>query len=173
MICKKCNVEIPSHFEYMIAQNICGKCGSKLMLPLAMKIFLDLKKRLNDEVEFVMDKQMVCERVAMFVVSNYEVHPIGGKLATETINTTNAKIKAQDVVIASLEQDDDMTAEEIRQQEASRAEDIAAAREMGLNIDELGDDEEFVSQVDDDRVERRKRLAAQVKTGVGVIKRVS
>lgn len=169
MECKKCLVHIPNEYEFIISQNVCPKCGNKLMLDAAMKIFIDLKKRLN-EVEFVMDKATVCERVAMFIVSNYEVIPHGQKIsAHEQVNNISTKFNMLKDQISSIDEDVELSAEQIRLQEAERAEEIAIAREMGMNVDGLEDGEEMVSgKVDDDRIQRLKKLANSAKSGVMV-----
>lgn len=206
MQCKKCEIEVPSQFEYVLTKNVCPKCGNKLMPDQAMKVYIDLKKRLN-EVEFVMDKATVCERVAMFVVTNYEVIPMGSsKPAVETVETdaavpleptkpaptaqTAAEKRAADAAaiakfqaeLAAIANDDtDMTAEEIRAEEAARAEELAIAREMGMEVGEdddfdLEDGEELVTGATDaNRIQRLKKLAATTKMSksgrVGMIKR--
>lgn len=185
MQCKKCEIEIPSQFEYVLSKNVCPKCGNKLMADAAMKVYIDLKTRLH-EVEFVMDKNTVCERVAMFLITNYEVLPLKpGKTTPATTTAENAaenaaaveKFKAELASIAN--QDADLTPEEIRAEEAARAEELAIAREMGMDVsDALNDGEEMVSgRVDNDRVQRLKKLAASSQISktekVGVIKRLS
>lgn len=70
----KCSIDVPSSFEFAIMSNKCPKCGFKLLPELAMKTFLDLKARLK-EVELVMDPAVNYERIAMFIISNYEVIP--------------------------------------------------------------------------------------------------
>lgn len=164
MECKKCLIDIPSQFEFVLSKNLCPKCGNKLMADAAMKVYVDLKKRLN-EVEFVMDKALVCERVAMFVVANYEVIPLHAlpKLpTTEAVETFKAQL-------ASIDVDEDLSSDEIRVQEAARAEELAVAREMGMNVDELEDGEEIVSgRIDADRIQRLKKLAMSSKSGVMV-----
>lgn len=202
MQCKKCEIEVPSQFEYALAKNVCPKCGNKLMADHAMKVYLDLKKRLH-EVEFVMDKTTVCERVAMFIVTNYEIIPPAGFKQEAAVESTVsleapgtptpqtaaqkraveeaalAKWKAELAAIAN-DEGGDLTAEEIRAEEAARAEELALAREMGLDPDfddeVLEDDEEMVSGAPDvDRLQRLKKLAATSrlsKSGqVGMIKR--
>jgi hypothetical protein len=185
MQCKKCEIDIPSQFEFALAQNVCPKCGNKLMPDAAMKVFIDLKTRLH-EVEFVMDKSVVCERVAMFLITNYEVNSLspGAKsTATKTPITTAtqnaasdaaavAKFKAELASIAEdMDSDIELTPEEIRAEEAARAEDLVAAREMGIDPD-LADGEEMVSgRVDNDRVQRLKKLAMATKGEIGAIKR--
>ena len=185
MQCKKCEIEVPSQFEYALAKNLCPKCGNKLMADQAMKVYLDLKKRLN-EVEFVMDKATVCERVAMFVVTNYEVIPLDasrptkGEAPSKITPTTDAEdiAKFQAELAAIADEDQDLSAEEIRAEEAARAEELAIAREMGMDVDDLEDGEEMVSgKVDSSRIQRLKKLAASgqmAKAGqVGLIKRSS
>ena len=176
MECKKCEIEVPSQFEYVLSRNVCPKCGNKLMADGAMKVYMDLKKRL-DEVEFVMDKATVCERVAMFVITNYEVTPLDPTLSTtkpvktaaDTVVSNKHAVDTFKAQLASLDEDPDLTAEEIRAQEALRAEDIAAAREMGMDMDELGEDEELVSGTPDaDRIQRLKKLAMSSKAGAMV-----
>jgi hypothetical protein len=174
MECKKCEIDVPSQFEFILAQNTCPKCGNKLMNDGAMKIYLDLKKRLN-EVEFVMDKAVVCERVAMFVINNYEVLPLNTTdEQPRKLSASGEKIVANEDAVSSFRaklaaidasESDDMTSDEIRAEEAARAEDIATAREMGMDVDE-----EMVSgAVDEKKVQRLKKLA---RTGqVGMIKR--
>jgi hypothetical protein len=188
MQCKKCDIEIPAQFEYALAKNVCPKCGNKLMQDAAMKVYIDLKTRLH-EVEFVMDKATVCERVAMFLITNYEVVPFKlGKtsavpspvLASEKAQENAAdiaKFKAELAAIANSD-DSNLSAEEIRAEEAARAEELAIAREMGMDVEGLADGEEAVSgKVDNDRVQRLKKLAASTqiaKTGqVGLIKRTT
>ena len=184
MECKKCNIEIPSQFEYILKQNVCPKCGNRLMPDAAMKVYIDLKMRLN-EVEFVMDKHIVCERVAMFLIQNYEVLPLRiGKApvpAAETAANDAAavvKFKAELAALANdMDSDSALSAEEIRAEEAARAEELAIAREMGMDVTEsLEDSEEMVSgKADNSRIQRLKKLAASSqisKTGqVGIIKR--
>lgn len=197
MQCKKCEIDIPSQFEFALAQNVCPKCGNKLMPDAAMKVFIDLKTRLH-EVEFVMDKSVVCERVAMFLITNYEVVPLSPgvrstaakapiKTATEKAEVDAvalARFKAESAAIAEdmySGQDADLSPEEIRAEEAARAEELAIAREMGIEVPEdLQDGEEMVSgRVDNDRVQRLKKLAMATKGQmaakgqVGVIKRQS
>lgn len=192
MECKKCSVVIPSQFEYVLSQNVCPKCGNKLMPDVAMKVYIDLKTRLQ-EIEFVMDKTIVCERVAMFLITNYDVAPLGQSKPTPTIpaqvqakplqtaaekaeaNAADvAKFKAQLAAIAN-DIDNDLTPDEIRAEEAARAEDLAAAREMDIDIDVDADEELVTGRVDNDRLQRLKKLAAtsqMSKTGqVGMIKR--
>ena len=169
MQCKKCEIEIPAQFEFVLSKNVCPKCGNKLMADAAMKVYMDLKKRLN-EVEFVMDKTLVCERVAMFVVTNYEVIPLhtSSKPGTPVGRTTEAveTFKAQ---LATIEADEDLSPDEIRAQEAARAEELATAREMGMDVDDLEDGEEMISgKVDADRIQRLKKLAVSNKSGVMV-----
>ena len=163
MECKKCNIEVPAQFEFALAKNICPKCGNKLMADQAMKVYLDLKKRLH-EVEFVMDKATVCERIAMFMISNYEVMPVGGRAKEQS----SASVEVMKQQLAGLERDDDLTPDEIRAQEAQRAEELAVAREMGFNVDDIDGDEELVTGIDQDRVERLKKLAQSGKSGVMV-----
>jgi len=201
MQCKKCEIEVPSQFEYVLVKNVCPKCGSKLMPDQVMKVYIDLKKRLN-EVEFVMDKATVCERVAMFVVTNYEVislssaksqveQPVVEAAPLEPTNPppqTAAEKRAADAEavakfqaeLAAIANDEDMTADEIRAEEAARAEELAMAREMDIDLDDadmdLDDGEELVTgAVDANRLQRLKKLAATAKmskTGrVGLIKR--
>jgi hypothetical protein len=167
MECKKCNVEVPSQFEYVLSQNVCPKCGQKLMATQAMAIYLELKTKLK-EIEFVMDMDIVCERIAMFMVSNYEVMPLGNKnnssIKEQAKLDTNIndldKITAIKAQLASIAEDGDLSPEEIRAEEASRAEEIAAARESGLDPDLIGDEEEMVSgKIDEERVRRLKKLA--------------
>lgn len=199
MECKKCSVNIPSEFEFILAQNVCPKCGTKLMPDAAMKTYVDLKKRLS-EVEFVgLGWSVVCERIAMFVVSNYEIAPLNGAVVTKSATAAKASVpttaenaaaeaaaiarfKAESASIAedmySSNDEDDLSAEEIRAQEAARAEDLVAAREMGMDYEGLEDGEEMVTgRADNDRLQRLKKLAAtsQIsKTGsVGMIKRSS
>lgn len=205
MQCKKCEIDIPSQFEFVLAQNVCPKCGNKLMPDAAMAVYLDLKKRLQ-EVEFVMDKTTVCERVAMFLITNYEVAPLG-TIPSRTVPTVQApqapqtprpqtaaekaaadaaavaKFKAELAAIANG--DDNLSAEEIRAEEAARAEELAIAREMGMDPEindssdfELEDGEELVTgAVDASRLQRLKKLAATSKISksgqVGMIKRSS
>lgn len=173
MECKKCQVDIPSAFEYVIAKNVCPKCGNKLMRQEVMAAYLDLKNRLN-EVEFVMDKTTVCERVAMFVVSNYEVAPIGGTLPKQQTQVQTSKttvaLPTIEEMESALEEDPNLSPEEIREQEAARAEDIATAREMGFS--DLTEDEELVTgALDSNKVERLKRLAAASKSGGFTVRR--
>lgn len=176
MQCKKCDIDIPAQFEYVLTKNVCPKCGNKLMADTAMKVYVDLKKRLN-EVEFVMDKATVCERVAMFLITNYEIAPINGstltkiKTASETADDNKQVVeqfKAQLAAIADA--DSDLSPEEIRRQEAARAEEIAEAREMDLDTDEmLEDGEELVTgRIDADRIQRLKKLAIAGNTGIKV-----
>lgn len=201
MECKKCLVDVPSQFEYVLVKNVCPKCGNKLMADQAMKVYIDLKKRLN-EVEFVMDKATVCERVAMFVVTNYEILPLGPISQSIAVSTTTAeelaplvttapttvadKRAADSVALAKFkaelasiaENDLSLSADEIRAEEAARAEELAIAREIGMDVDGLEDGEEMVSgKVDPSRVQRLKKLAATAqitKTGqAGMIKRSS
>lgn len=177
MECKKCLVNIPNEFEFILSQNVCPKCGNKLMADVAMKIYMDLKKRLH-EVEFIMDKTVVCERIAMFVVTNYEIIPLGGtkiQNTQPTINSHNA-VEAFKAQLASIDTDIelDTTAEDIRAEEAMRAEELIAAREMGMDVDNLeeDDDEEIVSgRIDVDRVQRLKKLAISSKSG-GIVRRI-
>ena len=194
MQCKKCEIEIPSTFEFALAQNLCPKCGNKLMPDVAMKVYMDLKTRLQ-EVEFVMDKTTVCERVAMFLITNYEVVPLKGRVAAsssvaEPVKTATesaaenaaavAKFKAELAALAESD-DSELTAEEIRAEEAARAEEMAIAREMGMDPEfdvPLEDGEELISgRLDADRIQRLKKIAATsriAKTGqVGMIKRSS
>lgn len=206
MQCKKCEIEVPSQFEYVLAKNVCPKCGNKLMADQAMAVYLDLKKRLH-EVEFVMDKTTVCERVAMFVVTNYQIVPSGGLLPPKAESPVEskpamdppppptpqtaaekaaedaaaiAKFKAELAAIAAGD-DGDLTADEIRAEEAARAEELAIAREIGMDPDldiDLEDTEEAISgMVDPDRVQRLKKLAATTrmsKSGqIGKIKRTT
>lgn len=154
MECKKCAVQIPSEFEYVLSKNVCPKCGSKLLTDVAMRMYIDLKKRLG-EVEFVMDKNIVCERVAMFLITNYEVGPLAGMkvekpapvLTTEApseLETTPAPVKTSTelseeekhnleeykrIVAEIVEEDADLSPEQIRAEEAARAQDIMNARE--------------------------------------------
>jgi hypothetical protein len=186
MQCKKCDIEIPALYEYILKQNVCPKCGNKLMPDAAMKVFIDLKMRLN-EVEFVMDKNIVCERIAMFLIQNYEVLPLRiGKApitAAQTMANNNATVAKFNAELAAIANDtggadDNISAEEIRAEEAARAEELAIAREMGMDMEDLPDGEEMVSgKIDADRVQRLKKLAASSqisKTGqVGMIKRSS
>lgn len=188
MKCKKCEIEIPSQFEYVLSKNVCPKCGDKLMADAAMKVYIDLKTRLH-EVEFTMNEDTVCERVAMFLITNYEVVPFKlGKsyassptTATETAEENAAAIAKFKAAMAEIANDEvDLSPEEIRAEEAARAEDLAAAREMGMDLDdnELEDGEEMVTGgVTADRLQRLKKLAASnqiAKTGqVGMIKRNS
>lgn len=178
MECKKCNIHIPSEFEFVLAQNVCPKCGSKIMNDTAMKVYIDLRKRLS-EVEFVMDKAIVCERIAMFMINNYEVSPLNptaeqhNKITTsgEKLTSTQSAVEVFKAKLASLDEvdTDELTNEEIRAEEAARAEELAIAREMGISMG-IGDDEEMVTGlVDTNKVQRLKKLAA---TGqVGLIKR--
>jgi len=186
MQCKKCLIEIPAQFEYILSKNVCPKCGNKLMVDAAMKVYMDLKTRLH-EVEFVMDKAIVCERIAMFLITNYEVVPFQpGKTSAVPTPVTAAekmqenaadiaKFKAQ---LASIAEQDDsnLSAEEIRAEEAARAEELAIAREMGIDISMVEGEEMVSGKTDNDRVQRLKKLAAATKqiasTGqVGLIKR--
>lgn len=164
MECNKCKVEVPAQFEFALSKNICPKCGSKLMVDIAMKTYLDLKKRLH-EVEFVMDKNTVCERIAMFIVMNYQVGSLSSSSSIiEKTVSNNDKMKQ---LMAGLDEEEDLTAEEIREQEAVRADEIAAAREMGIDIE----DEELISgKSDDSKIERLKRLAISSKAG-GIVRR--
>ncbi len=179
MECKKCNINVPSEFEFVLSKNLCPKCGNKLMNDGAMKVYIDLRKRLN-EVEFVMDKAIVCERIAMFLINNYEVLPLNptaeqhNKISTaaEKLTSTQNSVEIFKAKLASLDtiDSDELTNEEIRAEEAERAEELAAAREMGFGTGD--DDEEMVSgAIDMDKVQRLKKLAL---TGqVGLIKRSS
>lgn len=174
MECKKCSIEVPAQFEFVLSQNVCPKCGSKLMADAAMKVYIDLKKRLH-EVEFVMDKATVCERVAMFLVTNYNISSLDGT-PVQAASLDKAKeaalVKAQMAVLDGV--DEDLSAEEIRAEEAARAEELALAREFGLDVEpsdlDLDADEELVTgAVDSNRIQRLKKLAT---TGqVGMIKR--
>lgn len=161
MDCNKCKVAVPAEFEYILSKNVCPKCGNKLMPDQTMKAYIDLKKKLH-QVEFVMDKTMVCERIAMFLVTNYDIAPInennsknnttiGSKSAVETF-------KAQ---LESLEDLPDISSEEIRAEEAARAEEISIAREMGMDID--GDEELISGGIDEERIRRLKSLASENK----------
>ncbi len=167
MECKKCSVNIPQEFEYALVSNICPKCGHKLMNDMAMKVYMDLKKRLSDEVEFIMDKAINCERVATFVINNYEVVPLGTiKIAASVVTDPINKMKAN---LALLEADETSTDEDIRAEEAARAEEIAIAREMGIDVD---DDEEIVTGlIDANKVQRLKKLAMGASGQLGKIKR--
>ncbi len=171
MECKKCSIEIPSQFEFVLSQNVCPKCGNKLMADAAMKVYVDLKKRLN-EVEFVMDKAVVCERVALFLVTNYNVSSFDSAPAQASHVIDKAKeaalIKAQ---MAALDGEEDLSAEEIRAEEAARAEELALAREYGLGSDLDSDEELVTGAIDSDRIQRLKKLA--VSGQVGLIKRSS
>lgn len=167
MKCNKCDIDIPSQFEYVLTKNLCPKCGSKIMTDAAMKVYIDIKNKL-DSVEFVMDKAIVCERIAMFMITNYEVIPLNGvssaskpiKTATETLVDNKLAIQTFKEQLASIEEDPDLTPAEIREQEALRAQDIIDAREMGMNVDDIDDDnEELVSGVDVNRIQRLKKLA--------------
>lgn len=165
MQCKKCDIEVPAQFEFVLAKNVCPKCGNKLMADAAMKVYLDLKKRLH-EVEFVMDKALVCERVAMFVVTNYEVIPLHMSKPVQAQMESIENFKAN---LASVEADEDLTPDEIRAQEAARAEELATAREMGMDVDELDEDEEMVTgKSNADRIQRLKKLAMSSNSGVMV-----
>jgi hypothetical protein len=178
MECKKCNINIPTEFEFVLSQNVCPKCGNKLMNDGAMKVYIDLKKKLG-EVEFVMDKAIVCERIAMFMINNYEVLPLNPTAdqynkvptATEKLTHSQTAVDIFKAKIASLDEidTDDITNEEIRAEEAARAEEMAIAREMGVSMG-MDDDEEMVSGlIDSNKVQRLKKLAL---TGqVGLIKR--
>lgn len=168
MECKRCLVDIPSVFEFAFAQNICPKCGKRLMADTAMNAYIDLKKRLQ-EVEFVMDKNTVCDRIAMFVVTNYEVLPLNSLLApAESKANGSKKIDLFKEQIASLDEDVDLSPEEIRAEEAARAEDIASAREMGLNVDNLDGEEMISGSSNAERVQRLKKLAMSNRAGVMV-----
>lgn len=168
MECKKCNTDIPSIFEYVLAQNICPKCGSKIMQDLVMKTYLDIKKRLN-EVEFVMDKGIVCDRIAMFMVNNYEIQPLSplGKNEKETpVITDKATLMEMKAQLPSIDidNDNDLSEEEIREQEAIRAGEIAEAREMGFNIDDNG--EVLNNNLTANRIARLKKIATSNKSVV-------
>lgn len=164
MKCNKCNIDIPAIFQYMISQNVCGKCGSKLLQASAMKAYLDIKNRLH-EVELVMDKEIVYERIAMFLVSNYDIKSLTGEMDTSSGQPLDAKLAAMDNALAVFENDENLTEQEIRDQEAQRAESLSLASEFGLNPDE-----EMVSGsgIDYNKVERLKRLASSSKTGAMV-----
>lgn len=174
MECKKCKVSVPSEYEYALAKNVCPKCGSKLLVDKAMKMYLDLKTKLAS-IEFVMDKSAVCERVAMFMITNYEVSPLTKEVeaveqsqeivVTEKKQTDIEKFKQQ---LATIEEDTDLTDDEIRAQEAFRAEEIAAAREMGVDVDDDMPELPIKNKVDVNRVERLKKLALSGNTGVRV-----
>jgi hypothetical protein len=179
MQCNKCKTNVPSEFEYVLNKNVCPKCGNKLMADAAMRVYMDLKKRL-DEVEFVMDKVIVCERIAMFMITNYEVIPLNAtssaaktiKTAHEAVADNKLAVETFKAQLASLDEDPDLSPEEIRAQEAARAEDIATAREMGMDVDDLDENEELVTgAVDADRIQRLKKLAISGKAGV-MVKRV-
>lgn len=182
MECKKCVLEIPNQFEFVLSKNMCPKCGNKLMTDGAMKVYIDLKKRLN-EVEFVMDKSVVCERVAMFMINNYEVLPLGanGRKDAAPITTAAEKsvqnkeaLDAFRAKLASLDEDPDMNEmsnEEIRAEEAARAEEIALAREVGMNVDIDPDEEIVTGLVDANKIQRLKKLA--ISGQMGLIKRSS
>lgn len=168
MKCNKCDTNVPNEFEFILQQNVCPKCGSKLMNPKAMEIYLELKKRLL-EVDMIMDKVATCERIAMFMINNYEVIPLAPSKSGKTngaAQVVDDVFRVQDEV---LNEDADLSADEIREQEALRAESIAAARELGFNVDGVGEDEELVgTKIDSDRVNRLKRLAMSGKSGVSV-----
>jgi hypothetical protein len=171
--CRKCNTNIPSQFEYVISQNVCPKCGAKLMAPAAMKVYLDLKDKLATGIEFVMDKTVVCERVAMFVVSNYQIAINGEALPNTTAATTvlddQAKAHMMKAQLAAMGADLDLSPEEIRAQEAARAAEIASAREADDTDDMLNEDEEIVTDsVNEERIRRLKKIALSSKSGFQV-----
>lgn len=168
MECKKCLVAVPSEYEYALSKNVCPKCGNKLMADSAMKIYMDLKKRLG-EVEFVMDKALVCERIAMFVVTNYEVTPLN--TSKQHIQGNLEAVEVLKSQLASIDTDEDLSPDDIRAEEATRAEELAIAREMGINVN-LDDEEEMISgRIDADRIQRLKKLAISGKSGV-MVKRI-
>lgn len=174
MECKNCKTDVPSIFEYALSKNVCPKCGNKLMADMAMKVYIDLKNRLG-EVEFVMDKAVVCERVAMFVVSNYEIIPLKINEHKQVVSRQTAEIIKQkdpiDEFIAAEENGEveDISIEDMRRAEARRA-------EMAMNS-EIDVDEEMISGnsglIDENRVQRLKALAASGNKSGPSVRRVS
>lgn len=182
MECKKCAVSVPAEYEYALTKNVCPKCGNKLLEDEAMKMYLDLKTKLAS-IEYVMDKNTVCERVAMFLITNYTVAPLVSTAAikssnsfspknTETLESKDvphaqAKVEQFKAQLATINDDGDLTDDEIRAQEAFRAEELAAAREMGMDIED-DDMPRPATAANADRVERLKKLALSGNTGVRV-----
>lgn len=169
MQCKKCDIDIPAQFEFALSKNMCPKCGNKLMADQAMKVYIDLKKRLG-EVEFVMDKGIVCERIAMFVVSNYELIPLKASAKKPKISQ-QASTEVEEISINPDDPLADMTPEEIRAEVEEEARLAALGAEFGMNLD---GDEEMVSSDGEDRQSRLERLKAMAggKSGT-MVRRVS
>lgn len=123
----KCSIDVPSSFEFAIMSNKCPKCGFKLLPELAMKTFLDLKARLK-EVELVMDPAVNYERIAMFIISNYEVIP------ASKATMSNRGSEENEISILTGEGGDLADDEELdRDKIAKEVENERLAADWGLN----------------------------------------
>jgi hypothetical protein len=75
MTCESCNTEIPAAFEHAVANNMCPKCGSKIMSAEKMEAFLHLRKDLSN-IQMSMDPSETVDRIVTHLVSNYLIRPL-------------------------------------------------------------------------------------------------
>lgn len=153
MECKKCNLDIPAIYEFSIARNMCPKCGGQLLHEELMKIFLDLKKQLAT-VQLTLDPTANCEKLAMFLVSNYEIKSI-----SKNLNQQNKlqQVEKREESLQTTVVEPEENIEEYRQRLATEAEEKLAALEFGLsnNLDEDLNDDQMK------KIERLRKVAMQ------------
>lgn len=169
MKCGKCSVDIPSSFEFAIKQNVCPKCGLKLMSDATMKVFFDLKQRLQ-EVELTMNPSANYERLALFLISNYEITPaIAALQVGEDKPMSNGLVLSgpEEELIQPTPPEPEESEEDIRREIADEAEKMRIARDWGM--DTTGPIDEATQK----RIEKLRSMAQRTAKSGAAVRRTS
>ena len=158
MNCQKCLTDIPSAFSFAIKNNQCPGCGGRILSESRMKTFLQLKEELG-KVELVLDKDTNCERIAMFIISKFNIQ------APTSSQQENKELIKQDNGIIIKERADDQEPPEDTSEEINEEKIRERAYQEARDAAELKEAEEFFPGTSlsqgDKNIDRLKRMAQQ------------